>query len=206
MFSCFHSFWWSLHLHYPHPPNQRQAEARPIKRMKVSLPKGVNSRRRSLISPCNVPSRWSLGILWQHSQHSSVWFCSSKVKLIIPGQKKTVPPISLIGYELMMGQGRAKICSYFRRTKVYASCWGWYQTIRNSLVSRGSNLVGHYTRPVRDGQILPCFKCRKEQVSQETVHSLNQFLKKKLKVQHVRMFNWRKQPGTQIRCKFDASE
>ena len=42
-----------------------------------------------------------------------------------------------------------RIGKYFRGTKVYAS-WGWYQPIRNSLVSSGS-------WPVRDSQISPCF-------------------------------------------------
>ena len=46
---------------------------------------------------------------------------------------------------------------YFRRTKVYAS-WGRYQPISNSLVSSGSNYEAHFTWPVRDGQISPCFK------------------------------------------------
>ena len=65
--------------------------------------------------------------------------------------------ITLVSKAFSLAQCFKKWKRWLQKDKIYVS-WGRYQPISNSLVSSGSNYEAHFTWPVRDGQISPCFK------------------------------------------------
>ena len=116
---------------------------------------------------------WMSPVFWRYEslriapqtfcrQTCSVWYnyyntCVESVLSCAMLQRMKTLTESVCRKRSLLCNASKKWKRWLQKDKIYVS-WGRYQPISNSLVSSGSNYEAHFTWPVRDGQISPCFK------------------------------------------------